>query len=56
MHVYECVISIDQKTNHRRNVNFGSVLFRHIQLQLETFYKEWTKILLTEPHKNILIH
>ena len=42
--------------SYPRNIKFGILHLYHIQMLLETFYKDRTKILCTGAHKRILIH
>ena len=46
----------NSKTNYSRNIKFGILHLYHVQMLLETFYKDRTKTLCTGAHKRILIH
>ena len=46
----------NSKTKCSRNIKFGILHLYHIQMLLETFYKDRTKTLCTGEHKRILIH
>ena len=57
--VYLCVkvcYQHNSKTNYSRNIKFGILHLYHIQMLLESFQKDRTKILSTRAHKSILIH
>ena len=45
----------NSKTNYSRNIKFGILHLYHVQILLETFYKDRTKTLCTGAHKRILI-
>ena len=45
MYVCMSAVSITQKTNHSRNIKFGILHLCNVQMLLETFYKDRTKIL-----------
>ena len=46
----------NSKTNYSRDMKFGILHFHHIQMLLETFYKDRTKTLCIGAHKRILVH
>ena len=57
MYVCLCVCyQHNSKTNYSRNIKFGILYLYHVQMLLETFYKDMSKTLCTEAHKRILIH
>ena len=46
----------NSKTNYSRNIKLGILHLYHVQMQLETFYKDRTKTLRTGAYKMILMH
>ena len=56
--VYICVslAGITQKQIAAETSNIGILHLYHMQMLLETFYKDQTKILCTGAHTRILIH
>ena len=46
----------NSKTNYSRNIKFSLLHLYHVQMLLETIYKDRTKTLWTGAHKRILIH
>ena len=41
----------NSEINYSSNIKFGILHFYHLQMLLETFYKDWTKTLCTGAHK-----